>query len=55
MIRILLATALLLTSCATKPDPATLFPIGQESEDYQTGFRAGFYEGLAYNHAINEP
>ena len=36
-------------SCATKPDPAALFPISTESEDYQNGFRAGFYEGLTYN------
>jgi hypothetical protein len=35
--------------CA-KPDPAALFPISSESKDYQDGFRAGFYEGLTYNH-----
>ena len=39
----------LYTSCASKPDPAALFPISTESEDYQNGFRAGFYEGLTYN------
>lgn len=36
-------------SCASKPDPAALFPISAESKDYQDGFRAGFYEGLTYN------
>lgn len=38
-----------LTACASKPDPAALFPISTESEDYKNGFRAGFYEGLTYN------
>ncbi len=36
-------------ACKSKPDPAALFPISTESEDYQNGFRAGFYEGLTYN------
>lgn len=45
-----LILCLVSVSCASKPDPAALFPISAESKDYQDGFRAGFYEGLTYNH-----
>ncbi len=46
---ILLIASVLVVGCASRgPDPS-LFPIGDHSQDYQDGFRAGFYEGLTYN------
>jgi len=49
----LIIISLCAASCATKkgePDPS-LF--GNQSADWQDGFRVGFYEGLTYNEAIN--
>ena len=49
----LIILCVLAPSCATKkgePDPS-LF--GDQSADWQDGFRTGFYEGLTYNPDTN--